>query len=541
MKNICLFSFILLSAIAYSQKDTPRIIVGIVVDQMCYNYLNRFNVNFSEQGFKKMIREGAHLTNMHYNYIPTYTGPGHASIYTGTTPDNHGIIANDWIQRETRTQVNCVGDAAVSGISSSALYGKSSPKRLSKKTITDVLKETYPGSKVISVSIKDRGAILPGGHQSDGSYWFDYGNGTFITSSYYTNKLPCWLRKFNRKNNAMNRAKIWSPFLEDGAYSSKDDSPYEIILSGKSKPVFPYDIKNLCEVSGSLSPFTISPFANTLLTDLALEAVKKEKLGKDASPDMLCISYSSPDIAGHAFGPDSKEIEDMYIRLDLELSRLIHYLEQSFGKSNFLMFLTADHGVVPVPQKLIDEGERGGYILIDQVINDLRSKCVSKFGVDYILGQDNLNIYLDYEKINNSTNNKKEILNFLSLNITYNNGIKQSATGAQLQKLVTNDTLLQMLSKGFDPKRSGDLLLILEHGYLPKTTLSAKPFKGTSHGSGYAYDTHVPCLWYGSNIKSTEIEQRLEIIDISSTLSHLLRLKEGAETGKVIQGLIGQE
>ena len=193
------------------------------------------------------------------------------------------------------------------------------------------------------------------------------------------------------------------------------------------------------------------------------------------------------------------------------------------------------------PQKLIDEGERGGYILIDQVINDLRSKCVSKFGVDYILGQDNLNIYLDYEKINNSTNNKEEILNFLSSNITYNNGIKHSATGDQLQKLVTNDTLLQMLAKGFDPKRSGDLLLILEHGYLPKTTLSAKPFKGTSHGSGYAYDTHVPCLWYGSNIKSTEIEQRLEIIDISSTLSHILRLKEGAETGKVIQGLIGQE
>lgn len=541
MKKSCLFIFLTFTSIAYSQKDLPKIIVGIVVDQMCYDYLNRFGANFSQNGFNKIINEGAHLKNMHYNYIPTYTGPGHASIYTGTTPDHHGIIANDWIERKTRTQVNCVGDAAVYGIGGSSLYGQSSPHRLNKKTITDMLKETYPKSKVVSVSIKDRGAILPGGHQSDGSYWFDYNNGTFITSSFYREELPCWLKKFNKKNNARSYAKVWEPLLNSEAYSAEDDSPYERILRGKTKPIFPYDIKNLCEISGSLTPFTTSPFANTLLTDLALRAIKKEKLGKGTSPDMLCISYSSPDIAGHAFGPDSREIEDMYIRLDLELSRLLNTLESSYGKSNILLFLTADHGVVPVPQKLIDDGKKGGYVFIDQLINELRKKSINAYGVDFILGQDNLNIYLDYQKIKTSGIEKEDILNFIALNIKGKKGIKQSARGKQLENLETDDGLLKMLSKGFYPTRSGDLLLILEHGYLPKTSLSVEPFKGTSHGSGYAYDTHVPCLWYGMGIEKIEVTRRLAITDISTTLSQILKLKKGPETGTEIKELITAE
>jgi hypothetical protein len=256
---------------------------------------------------------------------------------------------------------------------------------------------------------------------------------------------------------------------------------------------------------------------------------------------MLCVSYSSPDIAGHAFGPDSKEIEDMYIRLDLELARLLNSLEHSYGKSNILLFLTADHGVVPVPQKLIDDGEKGGYIFIDQLINELRNKSINAFGVDFILGQDNLNIYLDYQKIASSGLEKEDILNLLALNIEGKKGIKQSAKGKQLEKLETEDGLLKMLSKGFYPSRSGDLLLILEHGYLPKSSLSMEPFKGTSHGSGYAYDTHVPCLWYGMDIEKIEITRRLAITDISTTLSQILKLKKGQETGTEIKELISAE
>ena len=392
------------------------------------------------------------------------------------------------------------------------------------------------------MSIKDRGAILPGGHKSDGTYWFDYGKGTFITSSYYKTELPKWLQDFNTKNNALSYAKIWTPLLEEDAYSVVDNSPYEKILLGKTTPTFPYDIQNLCRTSGSLQPFTMSPFANILLTDLALSAIKNENLGKDEYPDMLCISFSSPDIAGHAFGPDSKEIEDMYIRLDLDLARFIKSLEKSFGKEGFILFLTADHGVVPVPQKLVDEGLSGGYVFMDQIMNQLRSSCKNEFGTDFIQGQDNLNIYLDYDLLNSRKDSVhiNQVLALFEKELLNIKGIKQTARGSELNKRhESNDRLFQMLSEGFDPKRSGDLLLILESGYLPKSSLSLNPQQGTSHGSGYAYDTHVPCLWYGANIKNNQLNEPFNITDIGPTLLDLLKLPRlDSMTGKPIHAIL---
>ena len=542
MRIICFILLVTTGLFARCQKESPKIVIGIVVDQMCYDYLYRFEKNYSKNGFKKLIKYGSHLKNMHFNYIPTYTGPGHASIYTGTTPRVHGIIANDWLERSSNQTVNCVGDHNVKGIESSSIYGSSSPHRLNTNTVTDQLKMTYPQSKVISMSIKDRGAILPGGHKSDGTYWFDYGKGTFITSSYYKTELPKWLQDFNTKNNALSYAKIWTPLLEEDAYSVVDDSPYEKILSGKTTPTFPYDIQNLCRTSGSLQPFTMSPFANILLTDLALSAIKNENLGKDEYPDMLCISYSSPDIAGHAFGPDSKEIEDMYIRLDLDLARFIKSLEKSFGKEGFILFLTADHGVVPVPQKLVDDGLSGGYVFVDQIINQLRSSCKNQFGTDFIQGQDNLNIYLDYDLLNSKKDSVhiNQVLALFEKELLNIKGIKQTARGSELNKRIeSNDRLFQMLSEGFDPKRSGDLLLILESGYLPKSSLSLNPQQGTSHGSGYAYDTHVPCLWYGANIKNNELNEPFNITDIGPTLLDLLKLPRlDSMTGKPINAIL---
>lgn len=542
MRIICFILAVSAGLFARCQKESPKIIIGIVVDQMCYDYLYRFEKNYSEDGFKKLMNEGSHLKNMHFNYIPTYTGPGHASIYTGTTPSSHGIIANDWLERSLNQSVNCVGDNSVKGIESSPTYGSSSPKRLNTNTVTDLLKMSNPESKVISMSIKDRGAILPGGHKSDGTYWFDYGKGTFITSSYYKTELPKWLQDFNQKNNATYYANVWTPLLEEDAYSFLDDSPYERILGGKTTPTFPYDIPSLCVTNSSLQPFTMSPYANTMLTDLALSAIKHENLGQDEYPDMICISYSSPDIAGHAFGPDSKEIEDMYIRLDIDLARFLKSLEDSFGSEGFTLFLTADHGVVTVPQKLVDEGLPGGYVFVDEIINKLRASCESRFGIDFIMGQDNLNIYLDYDLLENSKDSIdiNQVLTLLEKEISGIEGVKQTARGSELIKRIkSEDHLIQMLREGFDPKRSGDLLLILEYGYLPKSSLSLNPHQGTSHGSGYTYDTHVPCLWYGSGIKNKETLQRLNITDIGPTLLELLNLpKSESISGSPINAIL---
>jgi len=321
--------FISISSFAQvKSKTSPKLVVGIVVDQMRNDYLQRYEKRFGEGGFAKLMNEGFYNRNLHYNYIPTYTGPGHASIYTGTTPAVHGIVANDWYQRSTETMVNCVEDSAFVGVGGSIEEGRVSPKRLLASTITDELKLNCKNScKVIGISLKDRGASLPAGHLADGAYWFDDKEGTFMTSSYYMETLPTWVSNFNNKKlPSLYSEKTWNTLypIETYTASNPDDSKYEMIVKGKEKAVFPYDLKVL-KKNYNFGLIGYTPFGNTLLTDLAIAAMEGENLGKDETTDFLAISYSSPDIAGHAFGPRSVEIEDMYLRLDQELARLIAY------------------------------------------------------------------------------------------------------------------------------------------------------------------------------------------------------------------------
>ncbi|MFZ9586329.1 MAG: alkaline phosphatase family protein [Crocinitomicaceae bacterium] len=367
-----------------AQKQ-PKIVVGIVIDQMCYDYLYRYQHHFSTGGFNRFLNKGLNCRNTLYNYVPTYTGPGHASIYTGTTPSNHGIVANDWYQRQTSAIVNCVFDPTVQTVGSASLEGQCSPKNLRTYTITDQLKLASPQSKVISISIKDRSAILPGGHLSDGSYWYDYASGKFITSTYFQSEIPHWLSQFNEAKNADKCVKKWDLLNPKSTYKSVDESPYEVILGGKKSATFPYDFKEMAAVTNNAHKlFTVSPFANELLTDLALEAISREKLGADNKPDMLCISYSTPDIAGHAFGPYSLEMEDMYARLDRQLEKLLSQLESQFGKDGFVVFLTADHAVVPVPQMLVDLKMPGGYLFLNERLASLKGDLIDQFGSDLL-------------------------------------------------------------------------------------------------------------------------------------------------------------
>ncbi|MBL1280923.1 MAG: alkaline phosphatase family protein [Fluviicola sp.] len=310
------------------------------------------------------MTDGTNCRNTQYNYIPTFTGPGHASIYTGTTPSNHGIVANDWFDREIDAVINCVADSNVTTVGSNSAYGYCSPKNLKTNTITDQLKMTYPNAKVISMSLKNRGAILPGGHLSDGSYWFDFSTGQFITSSFFKKELPKWVLDFNAQKQADNYLeKEWNTILDISEYteSGPDDSPYEHLLPDKTTPTFPYNLKEMTRGQANYDLFTYTPFANTFLTDFAIGSILEEGLGVDNQTDMLCVSYSTPDMVGHAFGPYSVEIEDIYIRLDLEIKRLIEELEKRVGKNEFMLFLTGDHAVVPVPQYLIDNKLPGGY------------------------------------------------------------------------------------------------------------------------------------------------------------------------------------
>ena len=536
MKYFIIIIFFSFSITSFSQRQTsPKIVVGIVVDQMCYDYLYRFESNFSEGGFNKFLNQGMNCRNVQYNYVPTYTGPGHASIYTGTTPSNHGIVGNDWYNRSNNNNINCVADINSKTIGSNSEEGNVSPINLKTYTITDQLKMTYPNAKVVSMSIKDRGAILPGGHLSDGSYWFDYNSGTFITSSFFKKELPKWVSKFNSKNNAQTYSKTWNLLLPTEKYKSVDDSPYEVLVGGKTTPTFPYDLLKMSGGKLNTQYFTMSPFANTLLTDFALEALTNENLGADKQTDMLCISYSTPDIVGHTFGPYSLEIEDIYARLDRELERLISALETKYGKDGFVVFLTADHAVVPVPQMLIDKKLPGGYLFLDKLISDLKSSSLSKFKTDLIEFETNQNIYLNLKKIDSLKLNKNEVTTFFANQIKNWPNVKAVFTHEELTNPAKDNEWKDMVRLGYDNKRSGEIIFIMEPGYLVKEIESANSHRGTSHGSSFNYDTHVPLLWYGNQIAPIDVFTPYKIIDIAPTLTHLLKLqRSGAMTGNPI-------
>ena len=520
----------------------PKIVVGVVIDQMCYDYLYRFQHLYTTGGFNRLMSKGANCRNVQYNYVPTYTAPGHASIYTGTTPSNHGIIGNDWYIRETKQTVTSVSNPKFAAVGGSATSTGAAPLNLRTYTITDQLKMASPKSKVISVSIKDRSAILPGGHLSDGTYWFDYNTGDFITSTFYKQQLPDWVQRFNAKFDPAKDLRTWKLLLPESTYQLADQSNYEVVLTGKTCATFPYDFQDMISkgaVANNL--FTISPQANEILTEFAIAALEQENMGQDQFTDFLCISYSTPDIAGHAFGPYSREMEDMYARLDRELQKLFSSLETRYGKDGFVLFLTADHAVVPVPQMLIEKKMPGGYFFMESHLQVLRDDFIMKYNADLLEYEVNQNIYLNLARIDSLKLDVQEVAEFAANELRKWPEVKTVLTRQELLSGSTKtDFWGEMLHNGYDIHRSGELIFLLQPGYLAKEHDEPKAHLGTSHGSAFNYDTHVPLLWYGKGIEpGLQIYDPIQITDIAPTLIHILNLqRSGSMIGQPILPLL---
>lgn len=518
------------------QLKSPKLVVGIVVDQMREEYLYRFYNQYSEKGFKRLMNEGFNCRNLHYNYIPTVTGPGHTSIYAGTTPSIHGIISNDWYCRKLKHSVYCVDDSTESIVGIESTKTGASPRNLIPTNIADELKIcTNQNSKVIGISLKDRAAVLPAGHMANAAYWLDLHTGKFITSTYYMQKLPDWVNTFNNSKAYKYITSVWTPLLPEKDYplSLADDNPYEGVWKGLQKPVFPY---NLVELAQNNPPyfdvFYSSPFGDDLLTDFCIEAIENENLGKGSYPDLLAISFSSPDAIGHRFGPLSKEINDTYLRLDADIARLLDVLDKTAGPGNYIVFLTADHGVAEVPQYLIDHNVPAGYIdnkeLFKQASEFLKARLGSEENL--IEGFSENQFYLNKELLNEKGLNLNYVENLLASYLRDKNGIARVFTGEQLYYQEYTYNIPAEVQNGFYYKRSGDVVFITEPGW---TDTNAKT--GTTHSSGYAYDTHVPMLWYGFGIARGESFVRHNITDIAPTLSALLNIKlPGACTGNPI-------
>lgn len=534
MKKIAfILLFLLIGSSLLAQpanNDRPKLVVGIVVDQMRQEYLYRFNTKFGEGGFKRMMGEGFMLQNAHYNYIPTVTGAGHASVYTGTTPANHGIIGNDWYDKELKKNVYCAGDDTYSTVGSASVEdGKMSPQRMLTTTITDELKiATQKRAKVIGVSIKDRGAILPAGHMANAAYWFDENVGRFISSTFYMSALPVWVENFNKRNLPDKYlAQVWNPLypIEQYVASGPDDSPYEGKLGGKEKPTFPYDLPAMFKKKG-YDILSYTPFSNDYLTEMAKAAIDGEKMGIDEWPDFLCVSYSATDKLGHAVGPNAIELEDIYLRLDRSLADLFKKLDEVAGKGNYVVFLSADHAVAENPQYMVDSKVPAGY----QRNSNLKAR-LNPFLQTYFPGKEvihsimNEQIYFNHDAF--SSDPKTGGLDIaIATELTVNfllqeKGVANAIPKSLLRQGAFNETGHKgMAIRGYNPKRSGDITIILEPGWYESSSIV-----GTTHGSSYTYDTHVPILFFGKGIKHGTSVQPHTITDIAATLAILLKTK----------------
>ncbi len=499
----------------------PKLVVGIVVDQMRYDYLTRFNSKFGEGGFKRMIREGFNCKNNHFNYVPTYTGPGHASIYTGTTPKYHGIIGNNWYDKEIKESVYCAGDDNVNSVGTEHVAGKMSPHRMQTTTFGDENRLfTQMQGKTIGVSLKDRGAILPAGHTANAAYWFHgRDEGVWITSSFYRNDLPKWVTDFNNSDTAESYFKVWDTFHDISTYneSGADDNTFEGGFNGKEKATFPYDLKQLKETNRGFEILKATPYGNSLTADFAMAAIKGEDLGQDDITDVLAVSFSSTDYVGHNFGVNSKEVEDTYIRLDKDLERLFKYLDETVGKGEYTVFLTSDHGAIDVPAYLRSLKIPAGYLNNRATKTRFDEYLLSTFeNSDLVENVSNDQIFLNRNKVDSLGLNinalTEKMVNEL---IKYDHVYKVYSA----HTMVTTDFttgIEQLLQNGYNQKRSGDIILVPDPDYISygKT--------GSTHGSGLNHDTHVPLLFFGKGIKHGETYDKTVIPDIAPTMSALL-------------------
>ncbi len=501
--------------------QTPKLVVGIVVDQMRYDYLTRFWNQYGEGGFKRLVNEGFNCKNNHFNYAPTSTGPGHTSVYTGTTPATHGIIGNDWFDKESGEDVYCAGDDSYASVGTTSDAGKMSPHRMLTTTITDELRlHTQKRGKVIGVALKDRGAILPAGHAANAAYWFEGGqDGNWITSTYYMDELPQWVVDFNSSDIVESYKKPWNTLkpIETYVESGLDANNYEGLQEGETSNTFPHDLPAIWDQNGQFDLIRRSPYGNSITADFALAALEGEDLGADTITDFLAISFSSTDYVGHFFGVNSKEIEDTYIRLDQDLARIFSTLDEKVGEGEYTVFLTADHAAIDVPSYLMDSKIPAGYLDMNGMKTKFAEFLQYKYGTtDVVRDLSNYQLFLDHKILTNLDIDLDDAQEEIARELLTYEGIGQVYTASQMWKNEYTEGVPYILQNGYNQKRSGDVLLVPSVGYISygKT--------GSTHGSPQIYDTHVPLLLYGKGIKQGSTVTRTEIPDIAPTIAALL-------------------
>jgi predicted AlkP superfamily pyrophosphatase or phosphodiesterase len=550
LKHIFLGCFILTQQLkSFGQKPVnnvpqelqrPSLVVGIVVDQMRWDYLYRFYNNYGQIGFRRMLNEGFTCENTNIDYIPTVTAAGHASVYTGSVPAIHGIAGNDFVIRATGKTMYCTADSLEQTVGAAGAAGEMSPRNLLTSTITDELKlATNFRSKVVGIALKDRGAILPAGHTADAAYWFDDQSQNWISSTYYMKELPGWVNKFNAlKLSEKYLSRDWKLLYKPKAYvqSAKDDSPHEAAFKGMNNPVFPVPTSVLArDIKGLIRS---TPHGNSFTLDFAREAVIREKLGNNEVTDFLTISLSSTDYMGHQFGPNSMEIEDTYLRLDNDLGTFFSFLDGQVGEGNYTIFLTADHAAANNAGFLKERGIPAGFWNVDQAKNELNALLEKNFGVEnLVLGFHNFQLNLDLPKLKKARLSEEAIKNE---SITYLSDLEGVSIVLDMMKSQTEilpTGLKEKIANGFSRERSGVVQVVLKPGWYFGTAKT-----GTTHGTWYPYDTHIPLLFMGWGVKQGQLLRNTNMTDIAATIAVILHIQvPNGSVGKPITELVAVE
>jgi predicted AlkP superfamily pyrophosphatase or phosphodiesterase len=536
---------ILVLSASYLEKSPPvprpKLVVGIVIDQMRWDYLYRYYDRYGEGGFKRLLGQGFSCENTMIPYLPSYTAVGHTCIFTGSVPAFSGISGNDWIEQATGQQVYCTDDSTVESVGAegpNSPEGKMSPRNLLVSTVTDELRiATNYRSKVVGVSLKDRAAILPAGHTANAAFWMDDSTGHFITSSYYMSRLPDWVDAFNNKDRIAALIKDnWNSLypLDTYVQSDADNEPYEGKFKGDSTTAFPHSLVK--SYKKGKSSFRSTPFGNTLTLEFAKAAIEGYQLGSGPSTDFLTINCASTDYVGHMFGPNSIEVEDVYLRLDKELAAFFAMLDEKLGKDQYTVFLTADHGVAHNIGYMQKHELPADYWDPKPLVNGLNKALAQKFGVDNLV-IDCMNYQVDFAtgKINahglDPDAVKKAALGYLRQQPGMNYAIDMADVGES----AVPEPVRTMVTNGYNSRRSGAIQLILNAGWF-----EGHGKTGTTHGSWNPYDTHIPLIFMGWGIHQGVSNTEVHMTDIAPTVAALLHIQmPNGCVGKPIEAVMG--
>lgn len=501
----------------------PKLVVGLVVDQMRWDYLYRYYDRYAaDGGFKRLIDKGFSCENTFINYLPTYTACGHTCLYTGSVPAIHAITGNEWFDKQAGRIIYCTEDKSVKGVGTDAAAGQMSPRNMHATTVCDELKlATNFRSKVIGVAFKDRGGILPAGHAANAAYWYEPASGQWISSTYYMDELPKWVNDFNAKKLPDSYLRQgWNTLYPVNTYvqSTNDENAFEGKPFGEKAKGFPYDLHEFAGKNYGMLTYT--PFGSTVTKEMAMAAVNGEQLGADSITDFLAVSFSTPDYVGHTFGPNSIEAEDTYLRLDKDLGELFNFLDKKIGKDQYLVFLSADHGAAHAANFSGQHKLPGGAIPYGGPEKKLDSALRVRFGnYKFIEAAENSQIFLDHRLIDSVKADKKAMTAFIIDFLSTQEGIDRVFDLTDAANITLPQTIKERVINGYYPMRCGDIQYIFKPGWMSGNG------KGTTHGSWNPYDAHIPLVWYGWKVKPGKLNRETHMTDVAATIAAMLKIQ----------------